>query len=150
MSEQLSGTEDETAVNAVVVFRPMADDYQNQRSGEDRRATPRGGRRPGDPRGYSPLVLVADDDASNGARCVVILSKLRFAVAPAYSVEEAVKVMQSLHPNLIVARLSDEPELRRRMAEDPDIDEVPIVTLTAANDDPDVLIEEIRAALRRH
>jgi len=126
----------------------MADDYQNRRSGSDRRATPRGGRRPGDPRGYSPLVLVADDDASNGARCVAILSKLRFAVAPAYSVEEAIKVMQSLHPNLIVARLGDEPELRRRMAEDPGLGEIPIVTMTAANDDPDVLIEEIRAALR--
>src|SRR5215467_7060324 len=128
----------------------MSDDaYQNRRSGGDRRSTPRGGRRPNDPRGYSPLILVADDDASNGARCVAILSKLRFAVAPAYSVEEAIKVMRSLHPTLIVARLSDEPELRKQMAGDPDLGEIPIVTMTAANDDPDVLIEEIRVALRR-
>lgn len=126
----------------------MADEYQNRRSGTDRRSTPRGGRRPGDPRGYSPLILVADEDASNGARCVAILSKLRFAVAPAHSVEEAVKVMHSLHPTLIVARLSDEPELRKQMATDPELGDIPIVTMTAANDDPDVLIEEIRAALR--
>ena len=126
----------------------MADEYQNRRSGSDRRSSPRGGRRPGDPRGYSPLILVADEDASNGARCVAILSKLRFAVAPAYSVEEAVKVMRSLHPTLIVARLSDEPELRKQMATDPELGDIPIVTMTAANDDPDVLIEEIRAALR--
>ena len=59
------------------------------------------------------------------------------------------KVVRSLHPNLIVARLSDEPELRRQMAGDPELTAIPIVTMTAANDDPDVLIEEIRAALRR-
>jgi CheY-like chemotaxis protein len=126
----------------------MADDYQNRRTGADRRSTPRGGRRPEDPRGYSPLILVADDDASNGARCVAILSKLRFAVAPAYSVEEAIKVIRSLQPNLIVARLTDEPVLRKQMEEEPELGNIPIITMTAANDDPDVLIEEIRAALR--
>jgi CheY-like chemotaxis protein len=127
----------------------MTDGLDDRRKGGDRRSSPRGGRRPGDPHGYSPLVLVADDDASNGARCVAILSKLRFAVAPAHSVDEALKVMRALHPNLIVARLIDEPELRRQMAEDPTIGNIPIVTMTAANDNPDVLIEEIRAALRR-
>ncbi len=127
----------------------MTDGKDNRRQGSDRRTTPRGGRRPGDPRGYSPLVLVADEDAANGARCVAILSRLRFAVAPAHSVDEAVKVMRALRPNLIVARLSDEPELRKQMTEDASIGEIPIVTMTAANDNPDVLIEEIRAALRR-
>jgi len=141
--------QDETGMNGVVVFRPMTDRHPERRSGADRRSTPRGGRRPGDPGGYSPLVLVADEDAANGARCVAILSKLRFAVAPAHSVEEAIKVMQSLHPDLIVARLSDEPALRKQMAEDPAVGDIPIVTMTAANDDPDVLIEDIRAALRK-
>lgn len=128
----------------------MTDGHSERRTGGDRRSSPRGGRRPGDPRGYSPLILVADDDAANGARCVAILSKLRFAVAPAHSVDEAIKVMRALHPNLIVARLADEPELRRQMAQDPEIGEIPIVPMTAANDDPDVLIEEIRVALRKH
>ena len=98
--------------------------------------------------GYSPLILVADDDANNGARCVAILAKLRFAVAPAYSVEEAVKVMEALRPNLIVARLADEPALRAQMASNPAIGDIPLVTMTAENDDPAVLIEEIRRALR--
>jgi CheY-like chemotaxis protein len=127
----------------------MSDMSKDRRAQKDRRGTTRGGRRPEDPHGYAPLVLVADDDASNGARCVTILSKLRFAVAPAYSVDEAVKVMHALHPNLIVARLSDEPALRKHMAEDPTLGDIPMVTMTAANDNPDVLIEEIRAALRR-
>lgn len=121
---------------------------RERRDAPDRRRTPRGGRRPSDPIGYSPLILVADDDASNGARCVAILAKLRFAVAPAYSVEEAVKVMEALRPNLIVARLSDEPALRAQMASNPAIGEIPLITMTAENDDPLILIEEIRRALR--
>ena len=121
---------------------------QDRRDVPDRRRTPRGGRRPSDPMGYSPLILVADDDASNGARCVAILAKLRFAVAPAHSVEEAVKVMEALRPNLIVARLADEPALRAQMASNPEIGDIPLVTMTAENDDPVILIEEIRRALR--
>ena len=124
--------------------------YRQERLGPpDRRRTPRGGRRPEDPRGgYSPLILVADEDASNGARCVAILSKLRFAVAPAHSLEEAIKVLQALRPNLIVARLSDEPALRAEMASNPELGDIPLIAMTAANDDPAVLIEEIREALR--
>lgn len=121
---------------------------RDRRDVPDRRRTPRGGRRPNDPMGYSPLILVADDDANNGARCVAILAKLRFAVAPAYSVEEAVKVMEALRPNLIVARLADEPALRAQMASNPAIGDIPLITMTAENDDPAVLIEQIRRALR--
>jgi len=127
----------------------MSDTPNDRRKGRDRRSTPRGGRRPEDPKGYSPLILVADEDASNGARCVAILSRLRFAVAPAHSVDEAIRVMRALRPNLIVARLSDEPALREQMAADPSIGDIPMVTMTAKNDDPLVLIEEIRAALHK-
>jgi CheY-like chemotaxis protein len=98
--------------------------------------------------GYSPLILVADDDANSGARCVAILARLRFAVAPAHSIEEAVKVMEALRPNLIVARLRDEPVLRARMTENPALGNIPVLTLTEENDAPEVLIEEIRKVLR--
>jgi PleD family two-component response regulator len=118
-----------------------------RRAGPDRRRTPRGGRRPEDPKGYSPLVLVADDDADSGARCVAILARLRFAVAPAHSVEEAIKVMAALRPDLIVARRRDEPALREQMASNPAIGQIPLLTLTAANETPQILIEEIRRAL---
>jgi PleD family two-component response regulator len=120
-----------------------------RRDTPDRRRTPRGGRRPQDPQGYSPLVLVADDDANSGARCVAILARLRFAVAPAHSVEEAIKVMEALRPNLIVARLRDEPALREQMATNPEIGEIPMITLTSENDAPLLLVEEIRRALNR-
>jgi CheY-like chemotaxis protein len=98
--------------------------------------------------GYSPLILVADDDANNGARCVAILARLRFAVAPAYSVEEAVKVMEALKPNLIVARLKDEPALREQMASNPAIVDIPLLSLTEENEAPQLMIEAIRKALR--
>lgn len=98
--------------------------------------------------GYAPLILVADDDANSGARCVAILARLRFAVAPAHSIEEAIKVMEALRPNLIVARLRDEPVLRARMAENPALGDIPLLTLTEENDAPEVLIEAIRKVLR--
>jgi len=119
----------------------------DRRDVPDRRRTPRGGRRPGDPMGYSPLILVADDDAEAGARCVAILARLRFAVAPCHSVEEAVKVMEALRPNLIVARLKDVATLRAQMATNPAIGDIPLITLTPENDAPQLLIEAIRAAL---
>jgi CheY-like chemotaxis protein len=122
----------------------------DRRNTSDRRTSPRGGRRPGDPQGYSPLILVADDDANSGARCVAILARLRFAVAPAHSVDEAIKIMTSLHPTLIVTRLKNEAALRQQMTADPAIGDIPIVTLTPENDAPQLMIEEIRRALRDH
>jgi CheY-like chemotaxis protein len=125
-----------------------SDDHKDRRAEQDRRSTPRGGRRPGDVQGYSPLILVADDNANSGAHCVAILARLRFAVAPAHSVDEAIKVMRSLHPTLVVTRLKDEGELRAQMAAIPDIGDIPVVVLTPENDAPQQMIEEIRRALR--
>jgi CheY-like chemotaxis protein len=124
------------------------DGGQDRRQGPDRRSSPRGGRRPGDIQGYSPLILVADDDANSGAHCVAILARLRFAVAPAHSVDEAIKVMTSLHPTLVVTRLKDEATLREQMAANPAIGDIPIVTLTPENDAPQLMLEEIRRVLR--
>jgi hypothetical protein len=92
---------------------------------------------------------VADDDANSGVRCVAILARLRFAVAPAHSVDEAIKVMEALRPNLIVARLRDEPALRERMAANPAIGDIPLLTLTEENDAPQLMIDAIRKALGR-
>lgn len=125
-----------------------ADDHKDRRGLPDRRSSPRGGRRPGDPQGYSPLILVADDDANSGAHCVAILARLRFAVAPAHSVDEAIKVMNSLHPTLIVTRLKDEAALREQMAANPAIGAIPIVALTPENDAPQLMLDEIRRVLR--
>jgi CheY-like chemotaxis protein len=127
----------------------MSDSFSlNRRNGPDRRNIPRGGRRPQDVQGYAPLILVADDDANSGARCVAILARLRFAVAPAHSVAEALKIMTSLHPTLIVARLKDQAALRAHMAADPSLGDIPILSLTAENEAPQLMVEDIRRVLR--
>jgi PleD family two-component response regulator len=114
----------------------------NQRRGADRRGRPRGGRRSEDRTGYAPLVLLVDEDAANGERCEAILAKLHFAVAPTRSVEEALRVMTALRPEIVVARASDAGRLR---AEAPE--HVPVVPL---EDDtgPEALVEAIRKAIR--
>lgn len=119
----------------------------DRRAGLDRRRSPRGGRRPGDVDGFAPLVLVADDDVNASGRCEAILARLRFAVAPARSAEEALRVMQALRPNLIVANLKDESRLRAGMAEE-SMTDVPIITVTPEISEPAVLIEAIRRVLR--
>ena len=114
----------------------------NQRSGPDRRSRPRGGRRAEDKTGYAPLVLLVDADAASGERCEAILAKLRFAVAPARSVDEALRVMAALRPEIVVASKADAGRLR---AEAPE--HVPVVPMDDALT-PEGLVEEIRAAIR--
>lgn len=115
----------------------------DKRQGADRRSRPRGGRRAGDKAGYAPLILVVDENAENGARCEAILAKLRFAVAPAHTVDEALRVMDALRPNLIVARVKDIARLKRGMPTG-----VPVVTLTDERNDLDAMVDDIRRALR--
>jgi DNA-binding NtrC family response regulator len=121
---------------------------RERRQLRDRRRWPRGGRRAGDLPGYSPLVLVADDDTDSAARCEAILAALRFAVAPARSIEEALSVMRALRPNLVVANLRDAGRLEREMAKNHVTAEVPVIIVTDALRDPMTLVEEIRRVLR--
>src|SRR5437764_27847 len=106
----------------------MSPATDERRQGPDRRRGARGGRRPADPNGFSPLILVADDNADSSSRCEAILAKLRFAVAPARSADEAMRVMQALRPDLVVSHLSDEHALRRQMDSDPKVAAVPFLS----------------------
>jgi hypothetical protein len=115
----------------------------DKRQGTDRRSRPRGGRRAGDKTGYSPLVLLVDENAENGARCEAILAKLRFAVAPAHTVDQAIRVMEALRPNLVVARTDDVARLQEATPQG-----VPFVALTEAHNDLELMVEDIRRALR--
>ena len=126
----------------------MSPQTPERRQSPDRRRLPRGGRRPGDHQGYAPLVLVADDDEDSNSRCEAILAKLRFAVAPAHTADEAVRVMQVLRPNIVVAHLKDEGLLRRKMESEPAMAGVPVLTLNDATKDPETLVEAIRRVLR--
>jgi PleD family two-component response regulator len=119
-----------------------------RRNGFDRRKMARGGRRPGDVDGFAPLILVADDDVSNSSRCEAILAKLKFAVAPAHSADEALRVMLAIRPNLVVAHLKDESRLRAGMAAEKMAADVPVITVTPDIEDPSILVEAIRRVLR--
>ena len=126
----------------------MSRQTSERRQSPDRRRLPRGGRRPGDHQGYAPLVLVADDDTDSSSRCEAILARLRFAVAPAHTAEEAVRVMQVLRPNIVVAHLKDESMLRRKMETEPAMAGVPVLSLNEDTKDPEMLVEAIRRVLR--
>lgn len=130
------------AVGTIVSF-PRMPGLPDKRQGADRRSRPRGGRRAGDKAGFAPLVLLVDENAENGARCEAILCKLRFAVAPARTVDEAVRVMDALRPNLVVARVEDVARLKRATPSG-----VPFVALTDEHNDIEEMVAEIRRALR--
>ena len=114
------------------------------RQGPDRRREPRGGRRPGDLPGFSPLVLVADEDSSSGDMCEALLATLRFAVARVDSIDKAVSVISTLLPDVIVARARDVSPLQRAAWPSG----VPVVSVTEDMRDPDALITAIRHAIR--
>ena len=127
----------------VLPFPRMPDPPDRPRRGPDRRAQARGGRRADDKPGLAPLVLVVDGESNGNSRCEAILAKLHFAVAPAHDVAEAIRVMESLRPNIVVARIADAAAIRQATAAD-----VPVVILSDDMADPEVLISEIRRQLR--
>jgi len=126
-----------------IITFPGAHGAPGNRRVPDRRSAPRGGRRASDKPGRAPLVLLVDADEDSNARCEAILARLHFAVAPTRNVEEAKKVMESLRPGLVIARIADAAALKQATATD-----VPIVLLTDDLLDPEALVEEIRRELR--
>lgn len=114
------------------------------RRGPDRRKLARGGRRAGDPAGFAPLVLVVGTGADVVANSETILAKLRFAVAMSSSVEDALRVMTGIRPDVIVAEAEAASRIRLEAPE-----HLPVVVMSQEmQHDPDLFIEEIRQSLR--
>ncbi|HEY0876109.1 MAG TPA: hypothetical protein VGD94_21715 [Vicinamibacterales bacterium] len=111
-----------------------------RRIGPDRRKAPRGGRRPGDREGFTPLVLVVGDGRDPQRESEAILRECRFAVAPAVDVPEALRVVDAVHPDLIVAQAQDAPRLRQSG--------LPVVEYTGDDPSDGDLIERLRRAIR--
>jgi len=120
------------------------------RFGPDRRQFARGGRRATDRAGYAPMVVVIDDDATRLDLSEAILAKLRFAVAPFASVDEAIVAMQAFVPEIVVARADAVQELRDRLPVDRDGHAIPLLALTADLAEPSALIEALRQLIRQH
>ena len=113
----------------------------DRRLGPDRRKHPRGGRRPSDASGYSPLIMVIESDSAKRDVTEAILARLSFAVVPVDSVERALSITRALRPSVIVCPEDDAPLVHAGL-QSPDI---PVVTMTG---EPEVLLENIRKAIR--
>ncbi|HUK33493.1 MAG TPA: hypothetical protein VLV86_06270 [Vicinamibacterales bacterium] len=96
------------------------------------------------------MVVVIDDDARRLDISEAILAKLRFAVAPFESVEQALAAMRALRPEIVVAGEKAVQQLRGRLPSDRDGRPIPLLQVTAELADPEALIEALRAMLREH
>ena len=115
-----------------------------QRQSPDRRKRPRGGRRPTDVDGLSPLVMVVGDDQVAVQLAEAVLAKLRFAVTTSRTVDDATRVMPGLKPDIVVAASADAGRIRLEAPQ-----HLSVVEMTEAmRADPLVLIEAIRKTLR--
>jgi CheY-like chemotaxis protein len=121
----------------------MRDMNDEHRRGHDRRRHARGGRRPEDRPGHTPLVMVVDADERRRDLTEAILARLRFAVAPVDSVEKAIAIAHALRPSVIVCSPDHADHLRSRLTTD-----APIVEVPAAMAVTDRLLELVRSALR--
>lgn len=115
-----------------------------RRGPPDRRRRPRGGRRAGDQEGFAPLILLVGDNPDVVSRSETILAKLRFAVSTAPSVEEALRILPDLRPDLVVASEWDGGRIRTGAAQHPPV----VVVNREMEESADALIAEIRRALR--
>lgn len=114
------------------------------RGGIDRRRQARGGRRPADVEGLSPLVMVVGDHAAVGDATGAVLAKLKFAVAPSPSVDDALRVLTTLRPDLIIANADTAARIQLECPEHRGV----LVVSDAMREDPYLTIDEIRMALR--
>ena len=121
----------------------MSDDKE-LRAGADRRRQPRGGRRGADVEGFSPLVMVVGNHAAVGDAAGAVLARLKFAVVPAASAEDALRIMQTMRPDIVTANAEDAAQIGR---ERPDGQAV-VVVEDAMRDNAQLLLDQIRAAIR--
>jgi DNA-binding NtrC family response regulator len=119
-----------------------------QKRGPDRRRQPRGGRRPTDGWGYAPLVFVIDSRPIGRDACEAILAKLRFAVAQFETVDQAMRVVNALRPDIVVTSGAQIDELRDAMAQARDQQAIPTVAIPEQDGDAMALVEAIRGTLR--
>jgi hypothetical protein len=116
-----------------------------QRRRPDRRFYRRGGRRPADSGGFSPLVMVVEADVARRTLTERILASSHFAVAPVASIESALSICRGLVPSVIVCNERDEPRVRAGL----EPRDIPIVGTNVGPDALDRLIDRIRDAVRR-
>ena len=120
----------------------------DKRQGPDRRRYSRGGRRQTDVEGYTPLVFVVDPRPTGRQACEAILAKLRFAVAPFDSLDEAKRALKALKPDVVLVASEYFDEMRRDLPPGRYGGPLPLLSLPDGELAPMALIEDVRRALR--
>ena len=126
------------------MLKGMSSSPSERRARSDRRGAPRGGRRSQDQPGTTPLILVVGNGGTPQRESETILRELKFAVAPAADMNEAVRIVEGLHPDLIVARREEALRLRANKSVD-----MPVVEYDDGARGADDLVERIRQAIRK-
>ncbi len=111
------------------------------RRGPDRRRQPRGGRRREDKDGFAPLVMLVGSEPDLTNRCEAILAKLKFAVTKIADVDQAIRVVPELRPDLVVAPAAEAPRMRSEIPQN-----LPVVAMPET---PEAMIDEILRTLRK-
>ena len=119
-------------------------EHRELRVGRDRRRQPRGGRRPADTDGFAPLIMVVGDQADVGDAALAVLAKLKFAVVPAETADEALRIMSTMPPDVIAATSESAARIRMERPEH----NVVVVINGAMRENAQLLVDEIRGALR--
>lgn len=109
--------------------------------GPDRRRQPRGGRRPEDQDGFAPLVMLVGSEPDVTDRSEAILAKLKFAVTKIDDVDQAIRIVPELRPDLVVAPRADAPRMRSEVPQN-----LPVVAMP---DTPEAMLDEILRTLRK-
>ena len=93
------------------------------------------------------MIVVIDDDPGRRDLAETILAKLRFAVAPFETVEQAVSAMRALIPEAVVARETAANAIRGLMPNDRKGRAIPLLAVTDDLAAPDALVEALRRLL---
>jgi len=123
-------------------------DKSKQRRGGDRRAHPRGGRRPGDQPGHWPLVFLVTREPEHLLFWEAFLLERKFAVVPCAGAGPALELVAALRPALIVASARDIAILRDRLPGGRRGTAVPLVELVSSPNLVEPVLQAIRRALR--
>ena len=94
--------------------------------------------------GFAPLVLVVGKGETAVAQSEAVLARLKFAVTRSGTVEEALRIMAGIRPDVVVAESDAASRIRLEAPE-----HVPVVEMNGdMRGNPDALIEGIRQAIR--
>jgi hypothetical protein len=94
------------------------------------------------------MIVVIDHDAQRREISETILAKLRFAVAPFASAEQAISAMRGLLPEAVVAHEDAAAVIREHLSSDRSGRTIPLLPVTPDLAAPEALVAALRRLLR--